>query len=286
MKMKRAISLVLMRGLGVLSQMAPRTAAWIAYRLSTEPRRRHRDESGCDRQWRTPTGLVVHEWGDSGPLVLCLHGWEGCAAQFAGLASCLREHGMRVWALDAIAHGQSPGHRATPLDMLHSAKEVSALAGEPMHVVGHSLGGALAVLAQREGADFRRIVLVSTPTSFSDVLAWLNRQAGLSARCSQALVRLLEAHVRRPLDSFSLMGATVAVPALLIHDADDKEVPMDCSLTMARAWPDAQLWPTRGLGHQRILKDAAVWSRIADFVRPAACPAPAARRQDAQPTTR
>jgi pimeloyl-ACP methyl ester carboxylesterase len=286
MKMKRLGLQALMRGLGVLSSVAPGFAAWIAFRMSMSPRRRHRNESGCERRWRTPSGLVVHEWGRSGPLVLCLHGWEGCAAQFAGLASHLREQGMRVWALDAIAHGQSPGRRATPLDMLHSAKEVCALAGEPMQVVGHSLGGALAVLAQREGADCRRIVLVSTPTGFIDVFDWFNRQARLSARSGQALVRRLEAHVRRPLDSFSLSGAAPTGPALLIHDTEDKEVPVECSVALARSWPGAQLWTTRGLGHQRILKDAAVWTRITDFLGPAACPRPPASEHHAQPATR
>jgi pimeloyl-ACP methyl ester carboxylesterase len=53
---------------------------------------------------------------------------------------------------------------------------------------------------------------------------------------------------------------------LVVHDENDREVPIACGEAIARAWPGAELVRTRGLGHQRILRDAATLKRVVRFV--------------------
>jgi pimeloyl-ACP methyl ester carboxylesterase len=54
--------------------------------------------------------------------------------------------------------------------------------------------------------------------------------------------------------------------ALVVHDADDREVPAADAERLAAGLPDAQLMLTRGLGHRRILRDVAVAEAVADFI--------------------
>ena len=53
---------------------------------------------------------------------------------------------------------------------------------------------------------------------------------------------------------------------LVVHDENDREVPIACGEAIANAWPGAELVRTRGLGHQRILRDATTLQTITRFV--------------------
>ncbi|WP_341503613.1 alpha/beta fold hydrolase [Gallaecimonas sp. GXIMD4217] len=92
--------------------------------------------------------LAGLSWGREGPLVVLLHGWLDNAASFAALAPFL-DRG-RFLALDWPGHGRSQ-HRANTgayhfVDYVHDLDCVLDHLGEPVHLVGHSLG-ALAAAA-------------------------------------------------------------------------------------------------------------------------------------------
>ena len=52
--------------------------------------------------------LALYRWGE-GPKVLLLHGWGGQASQLGAFAEPLVGTGFGVVAIDAPAHGRSPG---------------------------------------------------------------------------------------------------------------------------------------------------------------------------------
>jgi pimeloyl-ACP methyl ester carboxylesterase len=56
------------------------------------------------------------------------------------------------------------------------------------------------------------------------------------------------------------------VPALILHDADDHDVPWQEGATLAAAWPGATFEKTSGLGHRRILRDPTVVARAVEFL--------------------
>jgi pimeloyl-ACP methyl ester carboxylesterase len=62
------------------------------------------------------------------------------------------------------------------------------------------------------------------------------------------------------------LSSALATPALVIHDRDDRMVPWTQGAHVARLWPGARLMSTDGLGHGRILADAAVTRAAADFI--------------------
>jgi hypothetical protein len=77
--------------LGILGAASPEIAAVIAERLFRAPRRAPRPAIEHEaleraRRFAIPFGdrhLAAWEWGESGPRVLLVHGWEGRGAQLA-----------------------------------------------------------------------------------------------------------------------------------------------------------------------------------------------------------
>lgn len=87
-------------------------------------------------------------FGDpQGPPVLALHGWLDNAASFIPMAPYLDSHD--IVAIDMLGHGASShipkGCDYAFVDWLHDILDVlDALGWERAHLLGHSLGGALA----------------------------------------------------------------------------------------------------------------------------------------------
>mgnify|MGYP006208483171 FL=1 len=85
----------LIRPLGrLLGNLFPDLAAEVARHVATRPmgRRRRPDPEGAEPV-TFRFGLAGLRWGNSGPTVLALHGWEGRAAQFRGLGERLASRG-------------------------------------------------------------------------------------------------------------------------------------------------------------------------------------------------
>jgi pimeloyl-ACP methyl ester carboxylesterase len=57
------------------------------------------------------------------------------------------------------------------------------------------------------------------------------------------------------------------VPALLIHDNQDKEVTPGQAEILHQAWPGSRLLRTDGLGHRRILQDPSVIASTVRFMQ-------------------
>lgn len=118
------------------------------------------------------TRLHVVSEGQGSPPIVFIHGLGMSAATWSTCMALLRDH-HRVVAIDLLGHGQSPVPDE-PADYtrdraLDDIDEVLATLGEPAVLVGHSLGGylALAHAATRPGAD-RAIVVLNTGPGYRD----------------------------------------------------------------------------------------------------------------------
>lgn len=97
---------------------------------------------------RTP---ALHDLGGSGPTVLVCHATGLCGRAYERLAAVLADR-FHVWALDFRGHGETP---APPDDdfswdgMARDAEAAAAALGDgPIHAVGHSMGGAVALAVE------------------------------------------------------------------------------------------------------------------------------------------
>jgi pimeloyl-ACP methyl ester carboxylesterase len=106
------------------------------------------------------------ETGEGDEAVVLLHGLSGSARWWARNIRALAAR-YRVLVPDVIGFGRSrlPASRlpAVPEVAATLAQWVQLAAGEPAHVVGHSMGGQLAIhLAARSGDCVRRLALVDS----------------------------------------------------------------------------------------------------------------------------
>ena len=270
---------VLIRPLGhVFGTLAPAAAGMLASRLATSPRRGHaadRIPAGAEPV-TFRFGLRGLRWGSGGLRVLALHGWQGRAGQFDTLAQALVTRGMQVIAVDAPAHGRSPGNRAHATAFADSLLEIAAELGSLHAVVGHSMGGGAALFALANGLSAERAVIFASPSRFADVLDRLAAELGLPPRASLRFVQWMERLTGVPVRELDMARLARRAPELmLVHDHDDPVIPF-ADAERIRDASGASLLATRRLGHRDVLREPAVVAQVAQFLAARAAPAPGA----------
>jgi pimeloyl-ACP methyl ester carboxylesterase len=270
--------------LGVLQKAAPGLAFRLAWRLFGTPRRlplkAWEEEALAEARRRAvaaPSGPVaVYEWGPAtAPAVVLVHGWEHRASFWRAWVGPLLAVGYRVVALDGPGHGANPARQVNLVQFGEAAQAVVsdvALTSAVQAIVAHSFGAASVAglpVALPAGAPLPRLVLLSVPVNVREVA---NRFADL-LHLRPELVARMERHIHtitgRPAASFAAATAgpgTRAERVLIIHDEGDEIVPFQEGRQVAAAWPGAVLKPTRGLGHNRILRDAEVVREAVAFI--------------------
>ena len=278
---------LLRRAITLLNALSPALAGrlvsriWFGAQRHKEPAREARWRASAQQVWLRPDPqqpdqqqpdqqLAVYVWGQQGPSVLLLHGWSGRGTQMGAFAEPLQQAGYRVLAFDAPAHGRSSGRSTHIFQIIDALWAVNSEYG-PFHgVITHSFGSMVLARALRDGLQTERVVCISPPAqlrflidSFCETL-----QVPLAAR--QNFQARLEARFGK--DIYSSISAEnnvreLSIPALIIHDEDDRDVPLEQGRRLLEAWPGARLETTRGLGHRRILRDADTIQKAVDYIR-------------------
>jgi pimeloyl-ACP methyl ester carboxylesterase len=251
------------------------TARWAARRfLTPRPVRPGDDElevlataTRGERVSDSDLRLHTFVWGDEGPTVLLVHGWNGSVGQMTPFVSPLRQRGFRVVAHSAPAHGASGGTTTHVPDMARAVAVVARRFG-PLHaIVAHSAGATAAARAVQRGVTVGRMAFVAPGTGPAGWVARFARAAGLT-RLRARLAAAVEARAGARLDELELaeIAPTLHVPVLAIHDGSDPLVSLEEARRAVEAMPDGRLVETSGLGHFRILREHAVVREIAAFI--------------------
>jgi len=134
--------------------------------------------------------------------------------------------------------------------------------------LGHSMGAAAGVIATSETTDADAYVLMASPVVMAQTIEATARKVGLGQTATEALLdeigRKVGVHPRN-LDLTPSLDSRTA-PALIVHDRGDRQVPFREAEGFSAAWPNAQLFATDGLGHNRILQDAKVLIAVTGFL--------------------
>jgi pimeloyl-ACP methyl ester carboxylesterase len=240
-------------------------------RFMTPRRPRPRDwEAALQRQGVPITfasGLVARSYG-AGPRILLAHGWEGRGMNLGRFVAPLTASGYQVIALDGPAHGDSPGEMTNPVDFSRALVAVGAELGPLAGVIAHSMGAASTALALRQGLAAEKIVLISGPSAIAGVMRRFAQFAQLPERVAKRFYQLVEEYVGIPAETLEIsqVATDLRVPALIIHDADDADVPFADGEAVAASWPASRFYVTHGLGHRRILLDPGVIAMAVSFV--------------------
>ncbi|MEP7000186.1 MAG: alpha/beta fold hydrolase [bacterium] len=260
----------------LISALAPAAAEHQAAVIFLTPRRRKAHDVRA-----VPVGAIrVHmnyggfhlmgwEWGvGTKPVVLLVHGWSGLAKDMESVARALVDEGFRAVAFDMPAHGNSPGRRTSMVEWVRALRAAEQWAGGLAGVLGHSFGATAVTLALEEGMQAPRALLMSPAPGPMHYVDKIRRFIGLPASRVPGMLRSLEKQVGRAIPH--LEGARAAkslnMPALVLHDPEDSEVPWEHVQAMIGAWRGSRLETRPGLGHYRILADKSTSDAAAAFL--------------------
>lgn len=254
---------------------APWSASWLERLFTTPIRHRTPDRelawrATADRRLftlRDGRRLPVYTWGE-GPPVLLMHGWSGRGTQLAAFAGPLVAAGRQVVAFDGPGHGEADGQRSALPDFAQAIDEVAQSLGPLAGVIAHSMGCGATALALSRGLAVDRLVFVAPAANPGGWLAHIAPQLGFTPEVAARTRARIEGRYTTTFDAVhaAIVAPLAPVPLLVVHDVDDPEVPIADGRRIAAAWPDATLHVTRGLGHNRPLRDPAVVAAATTFL--------------------
>lgn len=214
-------------------------------------------------------------WGDEGPAIILVHGWGGHAAQLQSFVRPLREAGFRVIAFDAPSHGASAasrhgGRRVTFFEFAAALQAIASTEARVSGVIAHSGGCTAVSLALREGwTPPPNLVFVAPFVRPAAAIEGFAHAIGANERVVAEFGKGVERWLGHPwsyLDITSLDHAHQRQRLLVIHDEDDKEVPLAHAQALTASWPSSEMLATKGLGHRRVLRDPVVVKRALNFL--------------------
>ena len=263
-------------GLGGLSAISPRLAGrwvyhlWFATHRFAEPKRETRWREQA-QQFTLPHEygpLAMYSWG-KGPTVLLVHGWNGRGTQMGRFAVPLVEAGYRAIAFDAPGHGRTPGNCSTIFRIVDAVNVIADEFGPLKGIVTHSFGAMVIARALRTHLTAERIVCINPAAQLDFLIDSFCGTLGITPSTRKAFLQRLQKHYGTDIGKEISADENVvglSIPALIIHDVDDSEVPWQQGERLANAWPAARFMQTQGLGHTRILRDRATVQEVANFI--------------------
>lgn len=264
-----------------LGPIAPKMMGRLAYKLWFSPRRIKRPQwevelfEAAYQRTMTIAGqeINVQKWGDTGPTVLLVHGWEGRGTQLGYFIQPLMEKGFSVVAFDCAGHGASTGNTTDAVEIKQAIEQIAADEGGLHGIITHSFGAVPAAWAMASGVKVKAAGLVCPPSQFRFMLdifaADLDIPRGAMEVMRHKIInRFPELGERIWHDLCTHNSAsTFEHRGIVIHDVDDTVVPIGQGLMVAEAWDGACFLETQGLGHRRILKDVNVIKNVVRIIK-------------------
>ena len=269
---------VLQTGFKIGGLVAPKLTGCAAYKLWIRPPRfktpksETRAESSAKIKYH-PIGdksIATYRWGQAGPTILLVHGWSGRGTQLGPFAEALVDSGFRVISFDAPAHGKSSGKQTNIYEIAETISALDKLYGPFESVVTHSFGGPCLAIAMRNGLQTTRVVNISPPSKTVGLVKKFTDTLTIPSNVENELILCIEKNFGEDVWRDSSMENNVQnldVPALVIHDVDDVDVPWHEGQSVAKAWNEVRFIKTSKLGHRRILRDPTTIKTTVDFIK-------------------
>lgn len=166
---------------------------------------------------------IHYREGGEGPRVVFVHGWIESSWCWLSVMERL-EQSFRVTAVDLLGFGQSTLGEGQPEDYTveRNTSMVEAFleheVGEPAHLVGHSMGGMIALsIAARRPELVRSLTMMSSPVDGPNAVARLLQLLELPVVRDSTFRLLRSRNVARFLSNYFVYRATV--PDQMVEDA-------------------------------------------------------------------
>lgn len=222
-------------------------------------------------------GWLLRAGDAPAPTIVVAHGWLATAGDMLGWAAPLVLAGHHVVVYDALGHGESDPSEFTSIR--HMRQDLAAvlawsaalpLAAPGIVVLGHSMGGAAAILLAARGPfPARALVTAGAPT---DPLAitreWFESKRMPGRLLVKALRPFWHAIVREPYEQLRPVVeiAHVTIPMLVLHGRRDRQVLPHHAEALAAAGPTARLVLFNEGDHWNLAKQPGYVETITAFV--------------------
>jgi len=213
--------------------------------------------------------IKVFSYGYSKRKVLLVHGWSGRGTQLYRLADKLLENGFMVISFDAPAHGDSEGKTTLLIEFIVAALSLQDKYGPFEAAIGHSLGGLTVLNGATRGLKLKKVVSISAGDGITFFLDEIVNNLQLKPSIATIMKRRFLKKFGEDMENFagSEVGQHIAIPTLIVHDTQDKEVPVSCAYSIRQTLKNGSLLITDNLGHRRVLNDATVIENIVGFIK-------------------
>jgi len=212
--------------------------------------------------------VMVYSYGYSKRKILLIHGWSGRGTQLFKIADKLLENGFMTISFDAPAHGKSTGKTTMMNEFVKTALFLEKEFGPFEIAIGHSLGGMTVLNSVKLGLNVKKAIVIGSGDVITDIIKEFVAKIQLKLK----LVNKIKQHFYRKfgedIDNYSayIAAKSVKIPTLVLHDTEDKDVPVSCAHHIRQNLEQGEILITNGLGHSRILKDSKVIGRIIEFI--------------------
>lgn len=213
--------------------------------------------------------VMVYTYGYSKRKVLLVHGWSGRGTQLYKIADKLLENGFMTISFDAPAHGKSEGKETLMNEFITVCEFLEEKYGPFEYAIGHSLGGMAVLNSIKQGIAVKKAIIIGSGDIITDIIGVFVNKIELKPKMVKKMKDFFLKKFGENIDNYSASVAakSVKIPTLIIHDSEDREVPVSCAYNIRQNTKQGELIITNGLGHTRILKDNFVVNSIVEFIK-------------------
>ncbi|MFK7935061.1 MAG: alpha/beta fold hydrolase, partial [Saprospiraceae bacterium] len=214
--------------------------------------------------------IQTYCWEGGNKRVLLIHGWEGQAANFSDLIQKLLAADYTVYAFDGPSHGFSSRGETSLFEFTELVAEmIKELKIDKL--VSHSFGGVATTYALHSNPNLRieKYALLTTPDRFRDRIQSVSDQVGISKKVTDKLVKRLEQETAMDVNTLNVSDFVKTInvaQSLIIHDKNDRVIPIQQSQNVCKNWEVCDLIEIEGTGHFRILRTENVLDRVVEFL--------------------
>ena len=214
--------------------------------------------------------IQLYQWGNGKKKILLVHGWEGHAGNFAALIKYLLEEDYTILSFDGPSHGASSHGKTSSFEFTDLVATLIRT-HQPTQLISHSFGSVASIIALGTNPNLKveRYIGITVPNKFRERLEEIARHLGLPYKVVNRLIVKLEKAHDIKVDEINVEDyaqKSSVEKALLLHDTNDRVLPVEKSREVARKWPAAKLIEVTGTGHYKILGEKKVLDKVMEFL--------------------
>jgi pimeloyl-ACP methyl ester carboxylesterase len=215
--------------------------------------------------------IQLYLWQGGDDKILLIHGWEGQAGNFSDFITELAQQNYTIIAFDAPSHGFSSKGQTSLFEFTELVGILIRKFGVTK-LLSHSFGGVATTFALFNNKDLQieKYVLLTTPDKFSERINDVSAQVGLTENVKNKLIARLEKETSLVVQNLNVSEfvktINVAKP-LIIHDRDDRVIPIGRSKNVYANWENCEFFEVKGTGHFRILRAKSVIKKALTFLQ-------------------